>query len=248
VGRLAAASLLAAFFLTTPAAAQSPSRPGPWALDVRGVTSPVPEQTVFYPTLASTALIPSRGFGLDLGIHAYLFNIGAARFGVGADLFYVRSKTKPPDPVPSTGTGGGSATDPGTTLTPAGQNVELDMRLLTPQVSLNFGSREGWSYISAGLGQARVITRTSGALSGRRESSSLDTINVGGGARWFFKSHLAFGFDIRLHNIGSGTAGQLPVIPSGDTDTPDAPAPLPPPVLVTPAMRVVTAAVGFSIR
>jgi hypothetical protein len=223
---------MAAFLFSAPAAAQSTSRPGPWALDIRGVTSPVPQQTVFYPTLAATALIPSRGFGFDVGVHAYLFNLGAARVGIGADLFYVQARTTPPAPAPTT--------SPDAAPAPAGQNVQIDMRLLTPQVSFNFGSRQGWSYLSAGMGQADVITRTSGALAGRRESSRLDTINVGGGARWFFKSHLAFGFDVRLHNIAAGTVEQ-PDSVAGELA-------LPPPVLPTPKMRMLTVAVGFSIK
>jgi opacity protein-like surface antigen len=223
VARLAAALLIALLVTGAPAAAQSTSRPGPWALDVRGVTSPVPEQTVFYPTLDRTALIPGRGFGFDLGVHLYLLNLGAARLGIGADLFYVRGKTTPLVPTPAAGSG--------TTASSVGQAVEVDLRMLAPQVSFNFGSREGWSYLSAGLGTADVVTRTAGVLPGRRQQSSrLNALNVGGGARWFVKSHLAVGFDIRMHNIGAGTV--------------EAPAPL----VATPSMRILTVAVGLSIK
>ena len=222
MARLAAALLIALLLTGAPASAQSTSRPGPWALDVRGVTSPVPEQTVFYPALDRSALIPGRGFGLDLGLHVYLLNLGAARLGIGADLFYVRGKTEPLAPTPA----GGS----GTIATSPGQRVEVDLRMLAPQVSFNFGSREGWSYLGAGLGTADVVTRTSGVLPGRQQSSRLTAINVGGGARWFVKSHLAVGFDIRMHNIGAGTVGAIP------------------PLAATPAMRMLTVAVGLSIK
>jgi hypothetical protein len=231
VARHAIAVLMAVFLISAPAAAQSTSRPGPWALDLRGVTSPVPEQAVFYPALDATALVPSRGFGFNAGVHAYLFNLGAARVGIGADLFYVQARTKPPAPAPATGSG--------TTPAPAGQSVQLDMRMLTPQISFNFGSRDGWSYLSAGMGQTDVTSRTTGVLAGRRESSRLGTINVGGGARWFFKSHLAFSFDVRMHKMAAGTAGQLAA-----TD-PEEPAP---PPGATPGMRILTVAVGLSIK
>ena len=33
----------------------------------------------------------------------------------------------------------------------------------------------------------------------------MNTINYGGGARWFIKQHLAFSLDVRLYDIGSGT-------------------------------------------
>jgi hypothetical protein len=220
--RLAAAPLIAFLLSAVPASAQSPSRPGPWAVDVRGVTGPVPEQTVFYPPLDRTALIPGRGLGLDLGVHVYLLNLGPARLGIGADLFYVRGRTRPLAPAPA----GGS----GTVTTSPGQTVEVDLRMLAPQVSFNFGSSAGWSYLSAGFGATDVVTRTSGVLPGRRQSSRLDTLNAGGGARWFFKSHLAFGFDVRMHNIGAGTV--------------EAPAPL----VATSSMRILTVAVGLSIK
>ena len=61
-----------------PAAAQAKSRPGPWVLDVRGVTSPVPTDPDYYPPLAAV-LVPERGFGVDVGAHVYLFNLGPAR-------------------------------------------------------------------------------------------------------------------------------------------------------------------------
>lgn len=222
MARLAAALLIALLVTSAPAAAQSTSRPGPWALDVRGVTGPVPEQAVFYPALDRTALIPSRGFGLGIGAHVYPLNLGAARLGFGADVVYVRSRTKPTPPAPSTGSNA--------TPTPAGQAVELGMRMLAPQISLNFGSRDGWSYLSAGVGKTDVVTQTSGVSAGRRESSGLGAINVGGGARWFLKSHLAFGFDIRLHMIAAGTARETP------------------PLVATPAMRILTVAIGLSIK
>src|SRR5688572_30383512 len=155
-------------------------------------------EPAFYPALDSTTFVPGRGFGLDLGLHVYPLNLGSARLGFGADVFYVRATTKPSPPAPSTGSSAVPA--------PAGQRVELAMRMLSPQISLNFGSREGWSYLSAGFGTADVATRTSGVSAGRRGSSRLDAINVGGGARWFLKSHLAFGFDVRMHQIASGAA------------------------------------------
>ena len=33
----------------------------------------------------------------------------------------------------------------------------------------------------------------------------LKTINDGGGARWFMKTHLAFSFDVRFYAINPGT-------------------------------------------
>jgi hypothetical protein len=123
---------------------------------------------------------------------------------------------------------------------PAGQTGEIALRILAPQVSFNFGSRAGWSYLSAGLGTSDITTRTAGGRSpGRFEIRGLRTLNVGGGARWFVKSHLGVGFDIRMHAIAAGTTG------ASGTPIPGTPPPAP---VVTPATRILSVAVGFSIK
>ena len=45
---------------------------------------------------------------------------------------------------------------------------------------------------------------------------SLQTLNYGGGARWFAKKHLAFSFDLRFHRYGTqdATTGR-PAYPKG---------------------------------
>lgn len=214
------------------AAAQPPSRPGPWALDVRGVTGPVPDDQAFYPRLDASATIPDRGFGVELGAHVYLLNLGPSRLGLGAQLFNVRAVTEPP--------ASSTTATPGTAA--AGQSIQLDLRIITPQVSFNFGSREGWSYVSGGVGTTGVVTRTAGVIAGRRESERLNALNVGGGARWFLKSHLAFGFDIRLHRVAAGTAG-----PIEETPRPATP-PTPPASTATPGMMFVSVSAGLSFK
>ena len=58
----------------------------------------------------------------------------------------------------------------------------------------DFGTADGWSYLSVGAGTARVDAE---------ETGSSSAINAGGGARWFIKRHLGVGFDVRLHRIAS---------------------------------------------
>jgi hypothetical protein len=87
------------------------------------------------------------------------------------------------------------------------------------QLSLNFGSRAGWSYLSAGLGRARLSTRASSFLDEDDEDEitaarmvehgSRSAVNFGGGARWFAKPRVAFSFDVRFHVIGAG-GGEAP--------------------------------------
>ena len=183
--RLPAACVIALLVTASSAAAQTPTRPGPWVADVRGVTSPVPEDAAFYPRLDSSAIIPARGFGIEVGAHVYVLDIGPSRLGLGASYVGVRATSRPP--ASTTTTSGAPAA--------VGQSLQLDMRILAPQVSFNFGSREGWSYLSGGLDTTAVVTRTTGSITGRRESERLQGFNVGAGARWFLASHIAFAFD-----------------------------------------------------
>jgi hypothetical protein len=229
------AAFVAAFLASaSPAAAQAPSRPGPWTLDFRGVTSPVPEDQAFYPRLDPSARIPERGFGIDAGAHVYVLNVGMSRLGLGAQFINVRAVTEPLVSSTTTGTGTPAA---------AGQSVQLDLRIITPQVSFNFGSREGWSYVSGGIGTTEVVTKTAGVITGRRESERLRSLNVGGGARWFLKPHLAVGFDLRLHRIPEGSAGQIEETP------PPATPPVTPAVsTATPGMMLLVVGAGISFK
>ena len=186
----AAALVVAAVVMAAaPAAGQTPARPGSWVLDIRGATSPVPTDATFYPALTST-IVPSRGFGVDLGGHVYLFDLGPARIGFGANVMLVRASITAP-----------STAEPGSA---AGQHLTLTMRVVVPQISFNFGSRDGWSYLSAGLGTGVVNTETAVDSPGELHSGQLRTVNYGGGARWFMTPHLAFGVDLRAYQLAAG--------------------------------------------
>jgi hypothetical protein len=168
-GRLAVWLGLAGVLLGSQAGAQSltPGPPGPFVIDLRGSTSGIPTSIGLYPTIPEGGSVPSRGFGYDVGGHVYLFNLGPARLGLGVNVLGVR----------------GTATDATTT-----------MNILAPQLSFNFGSSDGWSYLSAGAGTARVNAG---------ETASSSAINAGGGARWFIRRHFAVGFDLRWHKIAA---------------------------------------------
>ena len=66
-----------------------------------------------------------------------------------------------------------------------------------PQLSFNFGGRNGWSYISGGPGTARLslFPLNQDQPTQRRTN----TLNYGGGARWFVREHLAFSLDLRFY-------------------------------------------------
>ena len=171
------------------AAAAATDDPAPVAwprvvVDAHGASSGVPSAAGFYPPLPADVLIANRGFGVAGAGHVYFGALGAARVGAGASVTAVR------------------ATQDFTSLT---------MWLLAPQVSFNFGTPQGWSYVSGGAGAGALRGRFDagdGEASQSRASGVLATLNVGAGARWFITSHVAVSFDLRLHRIGANADGE----------------------------------------
>jgi hypothetical protein len=151
--------------------------------------------------------VPSRGYGVDAGGHLYLLQLGPARVGIGATWLRARGTASP---------GGARASASTPAITP---DVQTLLTAVGSQLSLNFGSRAGWSYLSAGVGRAQLSTRASSfadeddddeIMPARRvDHDSRSAINFGGGARWFAKPRLAFSFDVRFHMIGAG-GGEAP--------------------------------------
>jgi hypothetical protein len=123
----------------------------------------------------------------------YLFSLGPARVGVGADYFSARGTS---------------------------ETVTANLSALAGQLSFNFGTARGWSYLSAGPGRAWVRT-TAEQLEGtaEQETDGLMSLNFGGGARWFLTSRVGVGFDLRWHRVSS-----------------------------TPGMMLLSAAAGFSVH
>jgi hypothetical protein len=168
--------------------------------DLRGATSGVPSDVAFYPPLPGEVLVPSRGFGLDAGGHVYGGKVGPARLGFGANVILVRATQV---------------------------DITTVERLIAPQVSFNFGTPDGWSYISGGLGAGAITGRvTAEGVKTEQPSGTVAAINVGGGARWFMTGRVAFTFDLRLHRLGAGAR-------DGQT---------------TPAAMLGAASAGFSFR
>jgi hypothetical protein len=83
---------------------------------------------------------------------------------------------------------------------------------VAPQVSFNFGTGDGWSYISGGIGPSlwSIVPDEGDAI--EADTARRQTINYGGGARWFIKRRLAFTFDVRFYaiNPAPGVFGRPP--------------------------------------
>jgi len=185
------------------AAAQDrePEPIGRFAADVRAAIPNFPDDQEIATALGvTTEDLPGRGLGLSFGIHFYPARLGRVTLGIGGELVMARA-SRTLDPTTEGGT--------------AGPTVNGRFSALSPQVSLNFGSGRGWSYISGGLGWG-MLTIEREAAPVDDADGSLQTLNYGGGARWFAKEHLAFTFDLRFHRYGAqdATAGR-PAYPKG---------------------------------
>jgi len=171
----------------------------PFAADVRVALPRFPDDEAIATALAVTQEnLPTRGLGLSAGLHVYPIR-GKVALGIGGEMLVSRASR--------TLEGEGTAAD--------GPKVNGRFNTISPQISLNFGSRRGWSYISGGLGWG-TFTVERDATPVSAPDGSVRTLNYGGGARWFAKEHLAFTFDFRFHRFDAqeASAGR-PAYPKG---------------------------------
>lgn len=169
--------------------AESLNRPiSGFVIDARGVLAKFGQRPV---TAAALGVLPKNmpgpGMGGSVGAHVYLFRMGRAVLGIGGEMLIARRTRQPLD-------------DKGE---PDGTPLQSRLFTVSPQVSLNFGHRNGWSYVSGGFGTASFETWLDTATMPDRR---VRAINYGGGARWFMASHAAFTVDLRFHSIAAGPA------------------------------------------
>jgi hypothetical protein len=181
--------LVLVFIMSTPApvlAQDPPPRIGPFVLDGRGTVPAFPrDQELAASRGLATSELPGPGIGVDAGAHFYLLTWKAVTFGLGAQLTLGRSHA-----------GGDEAT-----LLRA---VTERFISFTPQLSLNFGTGNGWSYLSGGIGSARMSIVPDGEAEAPADLTAVRTVNYGGGARWFIRPRLAFTLDVRFHQLDPG--------------------------------------------
>lgn len=174
-----------------PVRAQDPPPRIPWfAVDLHGSVPRFPsdDQVLADSRDMNLAELPGRGLGVQVGAHLYPLRWRGVTFGLGGELAASRARKTPRQGV---------------------QNVrpsEERYVSIAPQLSFNFGNGNGWSYLSGGIGQSRWAIVPEGQENYPPDFENLKTINYGGGARWFIKSHVAFSFDVRLYAINPGLA------------------------------------------
>jgi hypothetical protein len=193
-----AGALVLVFLTAGPAAAQVPEGLPRFAFDVHAAWVGLPTTEGWIPVVSSDTEVPGRAWGLSGGANVYFVKLGVMTLGAGAQV--------------ATGRGKGEALTIINRTTPV---VITQVTNLMPQVSLNFGHKYGWSYLSAGYGRSKVSSSSSavGTTPGVIVPEAWNpALNFGGGGKWFMKRHLGFSFDVRFTKLGS--RGATATIPS----------------------------------
>jgi hypothetical protein len=211
-----ALTLCVLLLLPVAVAAQGPVapvtvEPMPWVVaDVRVGWPAIGADEITAEAIGRTATeMPGRALTAGLGIHAYPLRRGRWKLGVGAELLRGRGSYQKKD----------------TEGEPAGDEINRTLSAVSWQVSLNFGRGQGWSYVTAGTGPFRFDTYLG---EGPGDGEGTNTINFGGGARWFKWQHAGFTADMRFY-LTRASDGTLLVAPRG-------------------AKRVVVLSVGLTLK
>jgi len=136
--------------------------------------------------------LPPRSFGLVTGAHVYPLRGRKVSLGAGATLLIAGGSRA----LDVTATDGTVTTSP---------RVRRHFMSVVPEISINFGHRNGWSYISGGfLGRSKLyLDREDAPATGAPLRS---TLTYGGGARWFTNDHLAFSVDFHWYSVAEQPA------------------------------------------
>jgi hypothetical protein len=81
-----------------------------------------------------SAELPGNGIGAQLGLHLYPVRWRALTFGIGGEVTANRARQTPPQGIQSL------------------RAAEEKFLSAAPQLSFNFGTGNGWSYVSGGIG------------------------------------------------------------------------------------------------
>ena len=185
---ISGAIVVTVLFTTAAHAQEPPPRIPYFVVDLHGSFARFPSSEELADSRGMTlAELPGPGFGLQAGLHVYPLRWRAITFGLGAEVIGTRSRQVPAD------------------TTSGLRSAEEKFLSAAPQLSFNFGSGTGWSYLSGGIGLSQWSIVPDGQEPFPSDTDRLKTINYGGGARWFSKPHLAFSFDVRFYAINPGS-------------------------------------------
>jgi len=192
------AGMILALVVSAPAWAQAPKENLPrFAIDLHAGKVGLPTAAGWVPVVSADTPLPGRAWGLAGGANIYLAKVGVITLGAGLQLATGR------------GTGGALSITTGsgaTAITFVTPIVRTQVTSVLPQISMNFGHKLGWSYLSAGYGRTKVSSSSSavGTVPGATVPEAWNpAINFGGGAKWFMKPHLGASFDVRFTKLSS---------------------------------------------
>lgn len=198
--------VLVALLISAPVAAQDPPpRIGPYVIDLHATIPRFPgdDGQLAESRGVATNELPGAGLGLHGGVHFYPFSWKAVTFGIGVDATVARAHR-----------GARQLSD----LATSRPTTETLLHA-APELSFNFGDGDGWSYLSGGIGPSVWSLTIDGTARTDADIERLQTINYGGGGRWFIKPHLAFSLDVRFYAIYPGTANVALARPGGPRST-----------------------------
>lgn len=193
VRRRAALALMVLALTAASAAAQQVPPIGKFAVDVRPGLAHFPQNEDLAAIYGlAEAELPAWGNSIEVGAHYFPFRWRSLTFGVGGSVLAGRAHRGP-------------VTEKDGSLT--GTDATSFARAVTPQLSINFGNSEGFSYVSGGLGLSWLTMETTALpedVSQRRT-----TINYGAGARWYATDHVGITIDLRVLRVArlAPTAG-----------------------------------------
>ena len=174
--------VLFGLLVASPAFAQTREKIPPFVADVRGLFASLGTDDVTAADLAiAPEALPDRALGGAVGLTIYPLRRQGFALGIGGEGLLAWASSQPVDAAG----------------VPAGPPVERRLQSLAGQLSFNFGHRDGWSYLSGGMGPLLFETFV-GDLPPESPPPSM-MLNFGGGARWFISRHLAFCFDLRFY-------------------------------------------------
>src|SRR6266545_5503823 len=143
MGVAAVAASMIAFAASTAIAQDVPAEKLPIARYVVDARADLPKfkQDAAIATAIGTGVLnlPTRGFGVVAGAHWYPVRVGIMTLGVGGEWVAARRS---------------HTLNTGTKAAPVNVTANARFSTVAPQISFNFGSRNGYSYISGGIGKA----------------------------------------------------------------------------------------------
>ena len=178
----------------SPALAQQDEPIGRFAADIRGVYSRHKvEPSVAAELGVDSSNLPSRSWGLAGGAHIYVWHTRHITLGVGGEAVWAR------------GSRSNEIVSPDGMTTTQSPVVRRHFLGVVPELSLNFGHRNGWSYISGGMfGTSKLYLDREDAPASSVPRRS--TLAYGGGARWFTNDYIAFAVDFHWYSVAEQPA------------------------------------------